>query len=259
MAYYYLKLYHEILDDPKMGRLSDHLYRRVIEVFLIASASIERDGYLPPIDDIAWKLRTTPEELSNDFSEIEKTGIIKMTEPGRWYVTNFIKRQSAVTVNERVKRYREREHTVTPESNEIVTNRYTELRVKNLDIDIEENKKKQEFPAASSSPAIPTSGDLLRIYTAVTGMVAFPSGSYSHDYERLEALYHIKGGGLADYLRPFWAEWIGRNYGRTNTAWLDWAVAEKIPERRTEPRNNGKNSGVDETVKRLEALRNAKH
>lgn len=33
---YWIKLYHEILDDHKMGRLPDRLWRRVIELILLA-------------------------------------------------------------------------------------------------------------------------------------------------------------------------------------------------------------------------------
>ena len=36
---YWIKLYHEVLDDPKMARLPDRLYRRCIEVFLLAGKS----------------------------------------------------------------------------------------------------------------------------------------------------------------------------------------------------------------------------
>ena len=40
---YWIKLYHEILEDPKMGRLSDRQFRRVIELFLLAG-DCEMDG-----------------------------------------------------------------------------------------------------------------------------------------------------------------------------------------------------------------------
>ena len=53
---YWIKLYHEILDDPKMGRLPDALFRRAIEFFLIAGER-GREGDLPPLADIAWRLR----------------------------------------------------------------------------------------------------------------------------------------------------------------------------------------------------------
>lgn len=129
MAYYYIKLYHEILDDPKMGLLPDHLWRRVIELFLIASDSTGRDGYLPDVDAIAWKLRASHDEILADLQAIEPSGII-CQQNGRWYVTNFVKRQAAVSDAERVKRYRERERDSNEQSNEPVTDRNIELELK---------------------------------------------------------------------------------------------------------------------------------
>ena len=55
-SYYWAKFYIEILDDPKMGRLPDRLWRRTCELILLAK---ERaiDGSLPPLHDMAWRLR----------------------------------------------------------------------------------------------------------------------------------------------------------------------------------------------------------
>ena len=46
MADYWLKLYIEILDDPKMAVLPDRLWRRIIELFLIAK-KLHMNGHLP--------------------------------------------------------------------------------------------------------------------------------------------------------------------------------------------------------------------
>lgn len=273
MAYYYLKLYHDTLHDPKMGMLSDHLYRRVIEIFLMASERPERDGYLPTLDVMAWELHVDKDELEFDLMQIEKqTGIVVAYPGGVWFVTNFVKRQASTdpTAAERMKRYRERNESVT--HNEDVTRNVTvtddeKLRVelivknKNLDIDIEENKIKAAdaaTAAASFSPSIPDANLLLQHYTMTTGMVALPSGSYKQDMSRLDALYRVHRGALTEYLRPFWTEWINRKYNKTNTAWLDWAIANQIPERKTEPRNNGNSKSAD-TLARLQAMKNDKH
>ena len=60
---YWIKLYHEILDDPKMGRLPHALFRRAIEFFLMAG-EYGRDGGLPALADIAWRLRADEIEPS---------------------------------------------------------------------------------------------------------------------------------------------------------------------------------------------------
>ena len=58
MPDYWIKLYHEILDDPKMATLPDRLWRKVIEIFLIAGKlSPDKSGQLPETNQIAWLLR----------------------------------------------------------------------------------------------------------------------------------------------------------------------------------------------------------
>lgn len=128
---YWIKLYHEILDDPKMGRLSDRLFRRTIEFFLLAG-EVDRDGELPPLPDIAWRLRTDDEQLETEMIELQRIGILSYSE-GEWVVTKFADRQSAVSGAERVARYRQRkrqdeyyETDPLPISNDDVTDRYTD-------------------------------------------------------------------------------------------------------------------------------------
>ncbi|MCK4830438.1 hypothetical protein KA005_82735, partial [bacterium] len=103
---YWIKLWHEILDDPKMGRMTDRLFRRTIQLFLIAG-ELEMDGYLPPVSDIAWRLRLSEEELETDLADLASMGIVNKNN-GNWHITNFEKRQEAVSGAERVKRHRER-------------------------------------------------------------------------------------------------------------------------------------------------------
>lgn len=151
---YWIKLYHEILDDPKMGRLSDRLFRRCIQLFLIAGEE-DSNGLLPRPDDMAWRLRPlSTEELENDLDELAKVGIVSKTDNG-WIVVHFAERQKAVGGAERVRRFRDRQkadeyygakdETEKPksnadvtiyneESNATVTKRYTD---KDIDKELE--------------------------------------------------------------------------------------------------------------------------
>lgn len=104
---YWIKLYHEILDDPKMGQLPDNLWRRCIELFLMAGEH-DRQGQLPGIKEIAWKLRLNTTELEAELNEIAARGIIEKTETG-WLVVNFAKRQAAADSTERSRQQRQRE------------------------------------------------------------------------------------------------------------------------------------------------------
>jgi hypothetical protein len=56
----WIKLYLEILNDSKMGKLPDWLWRRAIELFLLAGENGD-DGLLRPVPDLAWRLRPCAE------------------------------------------------------------------------------------------------------------------------------------------------------------------------------------------------------
>lgn len=113
-ANYWAKIWVELLDDPVVGMLPDRLWRRMIELFLIAKTVPGETGELPPVENMAWKLRTTPERLHSELSGIEeltsgenRAPVVQQT-PDGWFVTNFAKRQSATGSAERQRRYRAR-------------------------------------------------------------------------------------------------------------------------------------------------------
>jgi hypothetical protein len=124
-SYSWLKLYYEILDDPKMGRLPDRLWRRVIECFLLAGKN-GNSGSLPDVGAMAWALRMDEKKLEEELSQISKVGILEKID-GKWHVKNFIKRQAATPATERMSQMRLRN------GYENVTDRIPES-----DIDIEE-------------------------------------------------------------------------------------------------------------------------
>jgi len=159
-SYYWAKVYIEILDDAKMGRLSDRLWRRTIELILIAKDT-DKDGDLPSLDDMAWRLRTNAELLEAELTDLARVGIVENRVSG-WHVANFNKRQDAMTSADRTARHRERvksqdyHETVTDterNGNETVTNRYTDK------IRIDKNRgdkiKKHDLPPLPVTVATP--------------------------------------------------------------------------------------------------------
>ena len=104
---YWIKLYHEILHDRKMATLSDHLYRRCIELFLLAGEANE-DGALPAAADIAWELRADEQQVNEDLDALEKLGIVDQRK-GVWWVTKFSDRQAPLDPEERKARFLERQ------------------------------------------------------------------------------------------------------------------------------------------------------
>lgn len=132
-SYSWVKLYHEVLHDPKMGRLTDNLWRRVIEVILLAGET-GKDGLLPGLEDMAWTLRLSKEQLEADLQQLSRAEIVALTPQG-WNVIHFSNRQAPIEAKDRVSAYRNRiqkhdyyaeETGEKQESNEPVTNRNRE-------------------------------------------------------------------------------------------------------------------------------------
>jgi hypothetical protein len=143
---FWIKLYHEILHDPKMGRLPDNVWRRAIELFLLAG-ELDEDGKLPNTEDTAWLLhRAGVEEFEAELCHLEKVGILTRLEDG-WLVTKFSERQKAIGDAERAKAYRDRKRRqIEPEpqeSNELDTPESQERHepVTNRDVDIDIDKE----------------------------------------------------------------------------------------------------------------------
>ena len=148
ISYQWIKLYIETLHDPKMGRLSDRLWRRAIECFMLAG-ELGNGGELPPIDKIAWTLRSSIEQLETEFFNLCEVGILSQID-GVYHVTSFNKRQAKIDGADRIKNWRDRQKKqeyydgetedvtdVKRECNDGVTSRYTDkIRIDKNRIDI---------------------------------------------------------------------------------------------------------------------------
>lgn len=155
----WLKLYHEILSDPKMGTMSDHLFRRTIELFLLAGSE-GKDGLLPEVNGIAWALHTTPKDIQTVISQLKKLNIIEDyfdpvslisgTElPKRYVVKHFaIRQKSEQTKSESNRAYYEKKRLnkteIQTENSETDTEIQTEIQFvdKERDKDIDKDKEK---------------------------------------------------------------------------------------------------------------------
>lgn len=114
---YWIKLYLEMLDDPKVARLNDGAYRRFVECLLIAGEE-DADGLLPAIEDMAWRLRVDATALAQDLSRLAIGELIELTQTengDRWLVSAFAERQAPSTGAQRVREHRKRKRKVTKE------------------------------------------------------------------------------------------------------------------------------------------------
>jgi hypothetical protein len=98
----YLKLTMRILDDYKIAHLPDHLWRRLIELRLIAvfeySEWQERSddfelGDLPPAPGIAWRLRISEDELARSLNELIAHRLLIVRPNGRYHLLDFAEKQ----------------------------------------------------------------------------------------------------------------------------------------------------------------------
>ena len=153
MANSWMKLYHETLNDPKMGTMSDHLYRRTIELFLLAGQE-DRNGLLPSLPQIAWALRTTTKDVTSVLHELTEIGIISETPEG-YNVTHFVERQNSnLSGAERVAKLREKRSesyncnadNVTPVTQDVTEMKRSESYncTENVTPDKEEDKDKDK-------------------------------------------------------------------------------------------------------------------
>lgn len=143
---FWIKLYHEILHDPKMGKLPDNVWRRAIELFLLAG-ELDDGGKLPDTEDLSWHLhRPSMEELETELAHLEKVEILTRLEDG-WLVTKFAERQKAIGDAERAKAYRDRKRRqIEPETQKSNGTDTTELQerhesVTKRDTDIDIDKE----------------------------------------------------------------------------------------------------------------------
>jgi uncharacterized protein (DUF1697 family) len=91
----------------------------------------------------------------------------------------------------------------------------------------EEKEKEEEAPLSLCSPSISR-----EIFTAVTNMIDLPASHRQTGFDAVQAIAATKKTKqeVIDYLKPYYAEWTGRKYSKTNLAWLtDWAVSGEIP------------------------------
>jgi len=108
----WIKIYTDILDDHKLGRLTATDKWRFVALCVLAG-ECDAEGYLAngnanmSIDDIAWRLREDADQLSISMQTLESVGLLCQDEDASWFVVNFSKRQGR-SQSEKREQWRER-------------------------------------------------------------------------------------------------------------------------------------------------------
>jgi len=104
----WFRFYDEVLDDPKVQRLPDRLFKSWVNILCLASKCRDPNGKLPPVVDIAFALRVNADRAEEIVKQLSDAGLIDGSgndlAPHAWDRRQF---KSDVS-NERVQRHRER-------------------------------------------------------------------------------------------------------------------------------------------------------
>ena len=124
----WVKVYTDLLDDPKVGQLNDAMKWRFVALILLAGECDAEGGLTNgktpmTVEEIAWRFRITPHRIQGEIERLTALGLLK-EKSGVITVTNFAKRQGRRQAEKRDKwrkqqaRHRDNK-TVTPDSGDV--------------------------------------------------------------------------------------------------------------------------------------------
>jgi len=147
----WFRFYDDTINDPKILKLSDRLYRVWTGMLCLAS---KNNGVLPEFDDMVIMLRTKPEKLQPELEQLIKAGLLDHSDDGiaphNWNARQY---KSDVSTD-RVKRFRQQQRNVseTPPETETETETETEIEKKKVVADATPPKTKADRNGSRISP-----------------------------------------------------------------------------------------------------------
>ena len=154
----WIKLYTEILHDPKMHALTDKQFRACINLFALAGY-LDKDGLIGTADDIKFHLRLPRRAVESTLKRLTTANILQFDEPN-YTVTAFLKRngiapsQSNEKVLQRVQAFRARKQAESETCNEDVTPLQSECNEDVTTLDKKRIDKKREAQDAPTPTQI---------------------------------------------------------------------------------------------------------
>jgi hypothetical protein len=109
----WFRVYEDLVDDPKVQQLPATTFKGLVNLWCLAS---QGGGTLPPIADIAFKLRLSPEKAQRLVNDLCEAGLLDAEDdtfqPHNWNGRQF----KSDNVSERVKKHREKRRGNVPET-----------------------------------------------------------------------------------------------------------------------------------------------
>ena len=222
---FWIKLYLEILDDDKFGTLPEFMKWRAIELFLVAGEN-GNDGLLPPVERLAWRLRLPQEKLKETLSVLSQAGVVHETPQG-WLVTNFKKRQEAVSSSERVRQFRKRD------CNEDETKRYKTCNEDDVSSSIsysvsDSSLEERGVGGETKPPPSEAEAEFVAHFRAFNGKreaqrwetlvesIGFARAQEIAAWAERKEIHMVNRGGLLDSLETAARKWIDAPSGKTS-------------------------------------------
>jgi hypothetical protein len=107
---HWFRVYDDVVDDPKVQRLEPLLFKALINLWCLTSTN---DGVLPPIDEIAFKLRMNRQKARRVLDALKAAGLFeddeRGTHPHNWKGRQYKSDVGDSTAAERMRRYRNKQ------------------------------------------------------------------------------------------------------------------------------------------------------
>lgn len=245
---YWLKLYTEIIDDPKLADVPEWAKWCFVE-FLCLAKENDKDGELQTANKMAWRLRKTVKQVETALRTLEQSGVVHTT-GAVWFVTNFAKRQALSESADRVRRFREKKKEEEKRNTPVTVTGYGNVSPSSSISSSSLNSDSSDFKnvplSAVAYAAFQDNGGprkAERLYQLITGQMSIPSLSQAQALTDLQSMLDYYGTNwdraVAEGREVFglWCAQHGKNgkaYSPVNTAWLTkWL--EKIAPRPDKP------------------------
>jgi hypothetical protein len=213
---WWFKMVNEILDDPKIARMSDGLFRAFV-LLLAAANEAGEDGRLPELDNMSWRMRIPAADLQGHLDSLTALGCSHKDKRGRWWMTNFARRQAPATPAER--QAHRRELASRGESRNVTAN-VTELKKRREESEPKISTDKERRSRQAPPPEYPSS----KIFRDTT---------HRWPAKALQRELHEAIGDTPEAL-DLWKQvvraWIGLGWNPMNTdGMLDYFKRNEIP------------------------------
>lgn len=128
----WFRMYRDVLNDPKIQRLSPHLRATWLNLLCVAAGDPADQGHLPSDDDLAFALRMSIHDVRSHLDDLIIAGLIDILPDGTRQPHNWCERQprgdrsAAFRMQKLRARKRMRDVTLDGDVTQGVTSRVTE-------------------------------------------------------------------------------------------------------------------------------------